>query len=100
MTDGLSARDHDRRICGYLLNSTLECLLIRLEIQAHPNKVGIPISILELNCSGARWLQNDSNCSLAGVGRQHYPCRAAVQVESDKDPKRINTTVNLLASQW
>jgi|NGEPerStandDraft_6_1074524.scaffolds.fasta_scaffold18485_8 hypothetical protein len=42
--------------------------LIRLEIQAHPNEVSVPINILELNGSGARWLQNGGNCSLPGVG--------------------------------
>ncbi len=42
--------------------------LIRLEIDAHPNEVSIPINILELKASGARWLQNGGNCSLPGVG--------------------------------
>jgi hypothetical protein len=42
--------------------------LIRLEVQAHPNEVSAPINILELNRSGARWLQNGGNCSLPGVG--------------------------------
>ena len=42
--------------------------LIRLEIKAHPAEVGAPIDILELNRSGARWLQNGGNCSLPGVG--------------------------------
>ena len=42
--------------------------LIRLEINAHPNDVGAPINILELNGSGARWLQNGGNCSLPNVG--------------------------------
>ncbi len=42
--------------------------LIRLEIEAHPNEVSAPINILELNRSGARWLQNGGNCSLPGVG--------------------------------
>ncbi len=42
--------------------------LIRLEIQAHPNEVSVPINILEVNGSGARWLQNGGNCSLPGVG--------------------------------
>ena len=42
--------------------------LIRLEISAHPNEVGAPINILELNGSGARWLQNGGNCSLPNVG--------------------------------
>ena len=42
--------------------------LIRLEINAHPTEVGIPINILELTGSGARWLQNGGNCSLPGVG--------------------------------
>jgi len=42
--------------------------LIRLEMAAHPNEVGAPINILELNGSGARWLQNGGNCSLRGVG--------------------------------
>ncbi len=42
--------------------------LIRLEINAHPNEVGAPINILELNDSGARWLQNGGNCSLPNVG--------------------------------
>jgi hypothetical protein len=41
--------------------------LIRLEINAHPNEVGAPINILELNGSGARWLQNGGNCSLPNV---------------------------------
>ncbi len=41
--------------------------LIRLEINAHPNDVGTPINILELNGSGARWLQNGGNCSLPDV---------------------------------
>ena len=42
--------------------------LIRMEINAHPNEVGAPINILELNASGARWLQNGGNCSLPNVG--------------------------------
>lgn len=42
--------------------------LIRLEIHAHPDEVGVPINILELNGTGARWLQNGGNCSLPGVG--------------------------------
>ncbi len=42
--------------------------LIRLEAAAHPAEVGAPINILELNGSGARWLQNGGNCSLPGVG--------------------------------
>ena len=42
--------------------------LIRLEINAHPGEVGAPINILELNGSGARWLQNGGNCRLPGVG--------------------------------
>jgi len=42
--------------------------LIRMEIDAHPAEVGAPINILELNGSGARWLQNGGNCSLPGVG--------------------------------
>ena len=42
--------------------------LIRLEIAAHPDEVSTPINILELSGSGARWLQNGGNCSLAGVG--------------------------------
>jgi hypothetical protein len=41
--------------------------LIRLEMQAHPAEVGAPINILEVNDSGARWLQNGGNCSLPGV---------------------------------
>lgn len=43
--------------------------LIRLEIGAHPNEVGPPINVLEVNGYGARWLQNGGNCSLPGVGR-------------------------------
>ena len=42
--------------------------LIRMEMDAHPAEVGAPINILELNGSGARWLQNGGNCSLPGVG--------------------------------
>lgn len=42
--------------------------LIRLEIRAHPDTVAAPINILELNSSGARWLQNGGNCSLPGAG--------------------------------
>lgn len=42
--------------------------LIRMEMDAHPAEVGAPINILELNSSGARWLQNGGNCSLPGVG--------------------------------
>ncbi len=42
--------------------------LIRMEIHAHPDEVGVPINILELNGTGARWLQNGGNCSLPGVG--------------------------------
>ena len=42
--------------------------LIRIEINAHPADVGAPINILEVNSSGARWLQNGGNCSLPGVG--------------------------------
>ena len=42
--------------------------LIRLEINAHPSEVGAPINIIELNGSGARWLQNGGNCSLPGIG--------------------------------
>ena len=42
--------------------------LIRMEMNAHPAEVGSPINILELNGSGARWLQNGGNCSLPGVG--------------------------------
>lgn len=42
--------------------------LIRMEMDAHPDEVGVPINILELNGSGARWLQNGGNCSLPGVG--------------------------------
>ena len=42
--------------------------LIRLEINAHPDEVGTPINILELNGTGARWLQNGGNCSLPNVG--------------------------------
>lgn len=41
--------------------------LIRMEIGAHPAEVGTPINILELNGSGARWLQNGGNCTLPGV---------------------------------
>ena len=41
--------------------------LIRMEINAHPAEIGAPINILELNSSGARWLQNGGNCSLPGV---------------------------------
>jgi hypothetical protein len=42
--------------------------LIRMEMDAHPAEVGVPINILELNGTGARWLQNGGNCSLPGVG--------------------------------
>jgi hypothetical protein len=42
--------------------------LIRMEIGAHPNEVGPPINVLEVNGYGARWLQNGGNCSLPGVG--------------------------------
>ena len=42
--------------------------LIRMEMDAHPAEIGTPINILELNGSGARWLQNGGNCSLPGVG--------------------------------
>ena len=42
--------------------------LIRMEMNAHPADVGAPINILEVNASGARWLQNGGNCSLPGVG--------------------------------
>jgi hypothetical protein len=42
--------------------------LIRIEMNAHPNQVGAPINILEVNGAGARWLQNGGNCSLPGVG--------------------------------
>ena len=42
--------------------------LIRMEMDAHPAEIGGPINILELNASGARWLQNGGNCSLPGVG--------------------------------
>jgi hypothetical protein len=42
--------------------------LIRMEIGAHPNEVGLPINVLEVNGYGARWLQNGGNCSLPGVG--------------------------------
>jgi hypothetical protein len=42
--------------------------LIRMEMNAHPGDVGAPINILEVNSSGARWLQNGGNCSLPGVG--------------------------------
>ncbi len=41
--------------------------LIRMEIDSHPNEVGAPINILEVNSLGARWLQNGGNCSLPGV---------------------------------
>jgi hypothetical protein len=41
--------------------------LIRMEMKAHPAAVGAPINILELNATGARWLQNGGNCSLPGV---------------------------------
>ncbi len=42
--------------------------LIRMEVKAHPAEVGTPINILEVNSSGARWLQNGGNCSLPGAG--------------------------------
>jgi len=42
--------------------------LIRMEIKAHPGRVGAPINVLEVNGSGAHWLQNGGNCSLPGVG--------------------------------
>lgn len=42
--------------------------LIHMEMDAHPAEVGAPINILELNGTGARWLQNGGNCSLPGVG--------------------------------
>ena len=42
--------------------------LIRMEMAAHPNAVSAPVNILQLDGSGARWLQNGGNCSLPGVG--------------------------------
>jgi hypothetical protein len=42
--------------------------LIRLEIHAHSDEVGVPINILEITGTGTRWLQNGGNCSLPGVG--------------------------------
>jgi hypothetical protein len=41
--------------------------LIRLEMKAHPAEVAAPINIVEVNASGARWLQSGGNCSLPGV---------------------------------
>jgi hypothetical protein len=39
-----------------------------MEIHAHPDDVGVPINILELNGTAALRLQNGGNCSLPGVG--------------------------------
>jgi len=61
--------------------------LIRLEIQAHPNEVGIPINILELNGSGA-----------AG-SRMAETARSPESAPGARTPARVSHRIHCLASR-